>query len=86
MSTTLSSPYLLPTTSRNGTVNTLGLTNSLCRVEQDKSIRYVAAENIQQLFEEPTPALMKLAGRYFKRWDKDAGVFVSNVRDEYPDD
>ena len=29
---------------------------------------------------------MKLAGRHFKRWDGDAHIFVSNVRDEYPDD
>jgi len=30
--------------------------------------------------------LMALAGRHFKRWDKHSRSFVSNIRDEYPDD
>jgi F-box protein 21 len=34
----------------------------------------------------PTEALLKLSGRYFKRWDRDMHAFVSNVRDEYPED
>lgn len=67
-------------------LNVTLIDSSHCRVEQDKSIRYVAAENIVQLFDEPSPVLMKLAGKYFKRWDSENGVFVSNVRDEYPDD
>lgn len=25
-------------------------------------------------------------GRCFRRWDKEGNVFVSNVRDEYPED
>jgi F-box protein 21 len=54
----------------------------------DKSVRYVAAENISpcEPGTEPSEALLTLAGRYFKRWDGERGVFVSNVRDEYPDD
>jgi len=38
------------------------------------------------LEEEPSAQLLSLAGRYFKRWDKENKVFVSNIRDEYPDD
>jgi F-box protein 21 len=30
--------------------------------------------------------LMSLAGRYFKRWDRESHIFVSNIRDEYPGD
>ncbi|KAF1956716.1 YccV-like-domain-containing protein [Byssothecium circinans] len=54
----------------------------------DKSVRYVAEENISHFPEttEPTPAIMMLAGRHFKRWDGSERRFVSNVRDEYPDD
>lgn len=52
----------------------------------DKSVRYVAEENIERLFDTPCESLMNLAGRYFKRWDAEMRVFVSNIRDEYPDD
>jgi F-box protein 21 len=54
----------------------------------DKSVRYVAEENIEAVSpdKEPSEAMMKLAGRHFKRWDNDEHIFVSNVRDEYPDD
>ncbi|PVI06929.1 YccV-like-domain-containing protein [Periconia macrospinosa] len=54
----------------------------------DKSTRYVAEENIQLAppGTEPTPALMQMAGRHFKRWDAEAVRFVSNIVDEYPDD
>jgi F-box protein 21 len=54
----------------------------------DKSVRYVAAENIGAVDPnmQPSDALMKLAGRHFKRWDESMGLFVSNVRDEYPQD
>lgn len=38
------------------------------------------------LEEEPSTQLLKLAGRYFKRWDQENKVFVSNTKDEYPDD
>jgi F-box protein 21 len=48
-------------------------------------VRYVAEENID--IEAPILPypLMELAGRYFKRWDKTTGCFISNVEDEYPD-
>lgn len=54
----------------------------------DKSVRYVAEENIRSVDNHvrPSEAMMRLAGRHFKRWDDDKGVFVSNIRDEYPDD
>ncbi|KAF1837994.1 F-box domain-containing protein [Decorospora gaudefroyi] len=54
----------------------------------DKSVRYVAAENIEPMESNtvPSEALMRLAGRHFKRWDEGGCAFVSNVRDEYPDD
>ncbi|KAF2122485.1 Hemimethylated DNA-binding protein YccV like-domain-containing protein [Lophiotrema nucula] len=54
----------------------------------DKSVRYVAEENIEPVAVEtkPSDALLRLAGRHFKRWDDEHHVFVSNVRDEYPDD
>lgn len=53
----------------------------------DSSIRYVAEENINlQYPDEPNPELMKLAGRFFKRWDRLVRMFISNVKDEYPDD
>ena len=51
-------------------------------------MRYVAAENIQLVEPgtQPSEAMMRLAGRHFKRWDEEEGVFVSNIRDEYPED
>ncbi|KAH6637676.1 Hemimethylated DNA-binding protein YccV like-domain-containing protein [Boeremia exigua] len=54
----------------------------------DKSVRYVAAENIEPVGREtlPSAAIMKLAGRHFKRWDGASHTFISNLRDEYPDD
>lgn len=52
----------------------------------DSSIRYVAEENVEIIEPELPGSLMGLAGRYFKRWDSDRHRFVSNVRDEYPDD
>ncbi|KAI6930562.1 hypothetical protein KC337_g15857 [Hortaea werneckii] len=55
-------------------------------VADDKSLRYVAEENILPDHSRPGPALMGIAGRYFKRWDETQGKFVSNIRDEYPDD
>ena len=53
---------------------------------EDKSTRYVAEENIEIMQGDPVPALLTIAGQYFKRWDSDAKSFVSNIRDEYPDD
>ncbi|KAL9076682.1 MAG: hypothetical protein Q9157_003572 [Trypethelium eluteriae] len=52
----------------------------------DKSNRYVAEENINISTHEPSEAMMRLAGKYFKRWDQQTGAFISNIRDEYPDD
>ncbi|KAH7401327.1 Hemimethylated DNA-binding protein YccV like-domain-containing protein [Pyrenochaeta sp. MPI-SDFR-AT-0127] len=53
----------------------------------DKSVRYVAEENIEPVSSRarPSEAILKLAGRHFKRWDEAECCFVSNVLDEYPD-
>ncbi|KAG9229742.1 Hemimethylated DNA-binding protein YccV like-domain-containing protein [Amylocarpus encephaloides] len=54
---------------------------------EDTSIRYVAQENIEELSHlDAGEPLMSIAGRYFKRWDDQKYVFVSNIRDEYPCD
>ena len=53
---------------------------------EDTSIRYVAEENIEITQPEVPFSLMSLAGRYFKRWDVERHIFVSNIRDEYPED
>lgn len=58
------------------------------RVE-DRSVRYVAEENIERIlprFSELPQSLTSIAGKHFRRWDEEARAFVSNVRDEYPDD
>ncbi len=34
----------------------------------------------------PSEMIMRAAGRWFKRWDWERGVFVSNMREQYPDD
>ncbi|OAL46282.1 YccV-like-domain-containing protein [Pyrenochaeta sp. DS3sAY3a] len=54
----------------------------------DKSVRYVAEENILPVDPgtRPSEAILRLAGRHFKRWDDEAHCFVSNLRDEYLDD
>lgn len=54
----------------------------------DKSVRYVAEENIGPVASgaQPSDPMMRIAGRHFKRWDQLRTMFVSNVRDEYPDD
>lgn len=61
------------------------ITDCLDRVNE-KSTRYVAQENIRPVDEEPSDALKHLAGRYFRRWDDEIKRFVSNIKDEYPDD
>lgn len=61
------------------------LTDRTARVE-DTSVRYVAEENIEIIEPEVPFTLMSLAGKFFKRWDKENRVFVSNIRDEYPED
>jgi len=53
---------------------------------EETSIRYVAEENIKIITPEVPRVLMSTAGRYFKRWDQETKEFVSNVRDEYPED
>lgn len=53
----------------------------------DRSVRYVAEENIELIkTENIDPALMAMAGQYFKRWDDVSKEFVSNIKDQYPDD
>jgi F-box protein 21 len=54
----------------------------------DKSVHYVAAENVLAAGKDmvPTQPMLRIAGRYFKRWDEGMHAFVSNVRDEYPED
>jgi F-box protein 21 len=46
----------------------------------------VAEENIQPIKPKNVPALIGLAGKYFKRYDFTEGRFVSNVEAEFPDD
>lgn len=56
---------------------------------EDKSVRYVAEENIEicELEASEVPdAFFSFAGKFFKRWDIETRRFVSNIRDEYPDD
>ena len=53
---------------------------------EDTSIRYVAEENMEIIEPEVPISLMTLAGRFFKRWDRERRIFVSNIRDEYPED
>ncbi|KAI4098489.1 MAG: hypothetical protein L6R37_006476 [Teloschistes peruensis] len=53
---------------------------------EDKSVRYVAEENIDSTSGPVGTNLMSLAGRHFKRWDNASKTFVSNIRDEYPND
>lgn len=49
-------------------------------------MRYVAEENIELLNTgHIDPALMAMAGQYFKRWDDVSKEFVSNIKDQYPD-
>ncbi|KAL5045148.1 hypothetical protein BDW71DRAFT_208748 [Aspergillus fruticulosus] len=58
-------------------------------IVEDKSVRYVAEENIQLIaptISELPPTLVAVAGKYFKRWDNSSREFVSNIKDEYPDD
>ncbi|KAK4869721.1 hypothetical protein LT330_005445 [Penicillium expansum] len=55
----------------------------------DRSVRYVAEENIGIIlphFTELPSSLTAIAGKHFKRWDERERKFVSNMKDEYPDD
>ncbi|KAI9822917.1 MAG: hypothetical protein M1832_002942 [Thelocarpon impressellum] len=50
-------------------------------------VLYVAEENIEIIRPRiPSAIMMQLAGKHFKRWDATTATFVSNIRDEYPDD
>lgn len=53
---------------------------------EDGSVRYLAEENIRPEKPKDVNALLRLAGKYFKRFDYEEGKFVSNVKVEYPDD
>ncbi|KAJ5377893.1 uncharacterized protein N7496_005302 [Penicillium cataractarum] len=56
---------------------------------EDRSVRYVAEENIDLIlpeFRDLPSSLTSIAGKHFKRWDQSSRAFVSNMRDEYPDD
>jgi hypothetical protein len=62
------------------------------RVE-DESTRYVAEENVMLLSKEELDGMGEVhelfpieIGMWFLRYDKVAGRFVSNVKEEYPDD
>jgi F-box protein 21 len=49
----------------------------------------VAEENIERLLprlEALPSALLKVAGKYFKRYDDEAHKFVSNLKEEFPED
>jgi F-box protein 21 len=59
--------------------------NEISRVA-DNSIRYVAEENIEIVKPEYPLAVIGLAGRFFKRWDRESHRFISNIQDEYPED
>jgi len=58
------------------------------RVE-DRSVRYVAEENIELVLPcltELPQSFIAAAGKHFKRWNDITRAFISNVKDEYPDD
>ncbi|KAK8068343.1 YccV-like-domain-containing protein [Apiospora saccharicola] len=56
-------------------------------IDTNRNARYVAQENIMKLARKPRgDILTKIAGRYFKRWDAETQVFVSNLKEEYPED
>lgn len=65
--------------------NHVSLGTNFSRVD-DNSVRYVAEENIETVEVTVSDSLMSLAGRYFKRWDKSTSTFISNIKDQYPDD
>ncbi|OXV06628.1 hypothetical protein Egran_05607 [Elaphomyces granulatus] len=56
---------------------------------EDRSVRYVAEENIEIVtprISDLPPTLSVVAGKHFRKWDEKTRTFVSNIRDEYPDD
>ncbi len=58
----------------------------------DRSTRYVAQENIVPLgpsefsAEDAEKTFSVEIGKWFRRFDAETARFVSNVRDEYPED
>ena len=54
----------------------------------DGSSRYVAEDNIIELNPKLGHVLngYLVMGKYFKRFDRENGRFVSNLMEEYPDD
>lgn len=56
----------------------------------DETTRYVAEENVKLFRPEELAGmpegLAMIAGKYFERWDDQTKRFVSNVRDQYPED
>ncbi|KAL7276273.1 hypothetical protein RUND412_000739 [Rhizina undulata] len=52
----------------------------------DKTCRYIAEENICEMHPERADELSQMAGKWFKRFCKKSRSFVSNIRDEFPDD
>ena len=62
------------------------LLNQIYYSVHDKSVRYVAEENIEIVSSGFDGSLMAFAGQHFKRWDETTKTFVSNIKDEYPDD
>jgi hypothetical protein len=64
-----------------------------CYRVDDESTRYVAEENVQLLSKAELDTIGEVherfpieIGMWFKRYDKEAGRFVSNVKAEYPED
>jgi hypothetical protein len=67
------------------TLNANASSSHVYRVD-DRTVRYIAEENIKVEQPDEVRELMELAGRHFKRWDRESRTFISNIRDEYPDD
>ncbi|KAI1438052.1 hypothetical protein GGR50DRAFT_641167 [Xylaria sp. CBS 124048] len=66
-----------------------------CMVASDGSDQHVIAERSIEVLKlrgglevlpEDLRDLIPMAGKFFKRWDGEKGVFVSNVREIYPED
>jgi F-box protein 21 len=54
----------------------------------DSSERYVAEENIDiiSIEQEVADGFPIEAGKYFKRWDEQQKIFISNIQSQYPED
>jgi hypothetical protein len=68
-----------------------GLQSTDMDLRRDKSApapSIVRQENVE-IVTDPTEvdeALLFAAGRYFKRFDRDSCTFISNVKEQFPDD